>query len=169
KAAPAITYLIRHASQLAGERVVAAQIKLEHRERVRPVGIEPRRNEDEVRLETAGGGPQHPLIQELEALRADTRPERHVDRRAPARPCPDLLNSAGTGGERVLVRRDKQHTGVLIEGALRAVAVVYVVVHDQHAPARWVALLRDAGGNRRVREQAEAHGAVGGGVVPRRA
>ena len=69
---------------------------------------------------------------------------------------------------RVLVQRDGQHAGVVVEGGLRAVAVVDVPVNDRdalEAAVRQRVVDRDGG----VAEQAEAHAGVGHRVVPGRA
>ena len=70
------------------------------------------------------------------------------------------------GIQRVLVERHVDHRGVVVEDVLGAVAVVGVVVDDQHPLAP---VGQRPGRDRDVVEQAEAHRPARRGVVPGRA
>ena len=75
---------------------------------------------------------------------------------------------AGSRIERCLMRRAIEHAGIAPEDVLRAVAVVDIPIEDRDAPGA-VPLLRMTRGNRRVVEEAEAHGSHPFGMMPRRA
>ena len=76
----------------------------------------------------------------------------------------DLAQPAGAGVQRELVVAGVGHPAVAPEGVLGAVAVVGVVVDDEHALA---ALGQRRRGDGHVVEQAEPHRPGGGGVVTR--
>ena len=84
------------------------------------------------------------------------RRQRDVDRGAGRRPRTDLLDEAGAGKDRpaVLVERDGQHPGLVVEDLLHAVAVVGVDV-DVGNPLHPV-VQHPGDGHRRVVVDAEA-------------
>ena len=65
---------------------------------------------------------------------------------------------------RILVRAEKQDGGIVLKRVLRAVPVMHVPVHDQHA-RETMTLLDIPGRDRHVIIQAKAHGAIGLGMV----
>ena len=85
-----------------------------------------------------------------------------------ARTIAGLVGAPGSGIERPLVGAEEEHRGVLVKDVLRAVAVVHVPIHDQHA-SHAVPLLRVARRDGDVVEQAETHPASGVRVMPGRA
>ena len=92
------------------------------------------------------------------------RGKREVDGGAQARPGADLPQPARARVQRVLVERHVGHARVGPEDVLRAVAVVGVVVDDEH-PLSPVG--QDRCGDGHVVEEAEPHGAARRGVMPR--
>ena len=84
------------------------------------------------------------------------------------RPAPDTVSSSAPvpGIQRVLVERDVRDPRVGVEDVLGAVAVMGVVVDDQHPLAP---IGERRGGDRDVVDQAEPHRARRRGVVARRA
>ena len=103
--------------------------------------------------------------QQVDVARGARR-QREVQRRAETLAGAGLGEGAGARVERPLVERHVHHAPVAVEDVLRAVAVVGVVVDDEHA----LAPCRERGGrDGDVVHDAEAHGARAGGVVARRA
>ena len=90
-----------------------------------------------------------------------------VHREAPALARADLVGGARAWIKRKLVRRDVEHSRILVEDRLRPVAVVHVDIDNGDA--------LEASGEHRGRgdgnivEKAEAHRAIRFGVVTRRA
>ena len=127
------------------------------------MGVEAGRDEQPGRVE--GGGERAP---------APRRPRRGTRRRSPRpgsgrlivvprpAPAPDLAQPAGARVQRVLVERRVGDALVAPEDVLGAVAVMGVVVDDQHALAP---VGQGGGRDRHVVEQAEPHRPRGGGVV----
>ena len=74
---------------------------------------------------------------------------------------------AGITGARMLVHADEKDAGIALEAGLRAVAVVNVEIDDSDF-LELIFLLEILGGDGDVGEEAEAHGAVGLGVMARR-
>jgi hypothetical protein len=89
----------------------------------------------------------------------------HVHGRAGTGTGAGLVEAARERIERELVERHVQDARVLVEGVLRAVAMVGVPVEDQHALA---SRRQPGGGDRHVVEEAEAHRPGRRGVVARR-
>ena len=79
----------------------------------------------------------------------------------------DFVDAAAEGVVRVLVNADEENGRVVVEHLLGAVAVVNVEVDDEDTICA-VALLRMAGSDGYVAEEAEALCVVGPGVVARR-
>ena len=93
-------------------------------------------------------------------------PERNIDREAGRVAAPHLGGGASPRIERVLMCREIQHPGVVVEDPLRPIAVMHVVVDDRHP--RHAAGQRMRRGDRGVVVETEAHGTLPLGVVPRR-
>ena len=92
--------------------------------------------------------------------------ERHVQRKPRALAPPNIVGRAGARIERILMRRDVQHTRVLVENPLRAVAMMHVVIHDDdplHAERQ-----RMRGRGRHAVVEAESHRPIALGVMARR-
>ena len=87
------------------------------------------------------------------------RRERHVDRRAVAGLGAHLGGSTCARIVGKLVRAEEEHTWVVIEDVLGAVAVVHVEIHDEH-PLHTMLLLRPTRGDRHIGKDAEAHPVV---------
>jgi len=133
-------------------------------ERIMLVRIEAGRDHDQVRAE---------VVQRTQDARRERLPERLAGIARAQRRVPDVADArlrqvAGAGEQRHLVGRTVEEVLVGPEDVLRAVAVVDVEIHDRDALGT-VADTGVVGCDGGVREQAEAHGAVGLGVVPRRA
>ena len=91
--------------------------------------------------------------------------QRKIDREAGRVRPTGLVDAAGPGIEAVLMGRDVTHPVVVPEQRLGAVAVVHVPVDDDHA----LAPVRQRGSrDGDIVHQAEAHRAVGEGVMTRR-
>src|SRR5258708_15982649 len=132
------------------------------------MGIKARRNKNQLRLKAAGGGPHNLHINVCKSLIASTSGKWHIQRRALALSSANVVQLARTGIPGKLMRRYKHHTWIVIEYVLSAVAMMYIVIHNQYAfqPVRH---LRMARGDSDVREQAKAHSHLWRGVMPRRA
>src|SRR5688572_33177917 len=66
-----------------------------------------------------------------------------------------------------LMHGDEMDVGVALHERLRAVAVVNIPVHDEHA-VQLVTALRITRRDRDISEQAESHGTIGEGMMSRR-
>src|SRR5215475_2307979 len=95
-------------------------------------------------------------------------PSRQWNIHGVAQPCSGaaLGSSARPGVEGELMRAEKQHAGVVLEGLLGAIAMMHVPIHDQDA-FQAIAFLGVTRGNGDVVEQTEAHGTLAFGVMPR--
>ena len=118
-----------------------------------------RREEDNLRFETSCQRGEDLLKGIQVALIAYVRWEGHVHGRAVA-----ALGAHLGGGPRArivgeLVRAEEEHTRIVIEDVLGAVAVVHVEVHDQHA-LNTMLLLCPARGDRHIGKYTEAHPVV---------
>jgi hypothetical protein len=136
-------------------------------QRIVAVSIEPGRHQQQVGAVGIGNGLQQLVEDRRELGIAASLCERHVDGMARARTGADLVGAARARVERVSVRAEVQHVAAVIERVLRAVAVVDVPVHDEHA----LVAQGGAGVGRRygdVVEEAEPHGPPSLGVVARR-
>ena len=85
---------------------------------------------------------------------------------APAPGSADLARRTPYPVERVLVRRDIEHAGIVVERVLRAVAMVHVVVDDRHASRPYVRRAYAAATATWLNRRSPSPGP--GGVVPRR-
>ena len=163
----ATAQLVGHRLESVSEVDVAAEREPHPRQRVLPVRIVARRDEDQLRLEPLRQGPQQLVENARVALIADAGAQRHVADGALSLPRADLPPVAAAGIVGVLVRGEEEHRRIAPEGVLRAVAVVHVEIHDEH-PLHAALGLGVAGGDGHVVEDAEAHAAAGDGVVARR-
>ncbi len=93
--------------------------------------------------------------------------QRDVDRVVDALPPPGLGLRAGARIERVLMHAEVQHARVVVEGGLRAVAVMNVPVDNQDL-RQIVLLLGVLGADRHIVEDAKAHRPVRHRMVARR-
>ena len=102
-----------------GDRVVAVTVEAGGDDQPRRLERRDARRDhvvDRAQVDVAGGAGRH----------------RHVHREAAPVAGADLVGAAGAGVERPLVQADEQHARIVVEDGLRAVAVVRVVVEDQH-------------------------------------
>jgi hypothetical protein len=119
---------------LLGNVAVGAAHALAHGlERVASVGVEPSRDEDQLRLEPLDRGCEQPLesLQRIGVACAGT--ERRIEREAGSAPHARLRRRPGAGEEAaaVAVHRAEEHTVGVVEHLLGAVAVVDVPVDDR--------------------------------------
>ena len=154
---PALAEPVGGAHDQRRQLAIAVGVHLHAAERIHRAGVEAVRDDDEV-------GPEALERRDHDAFEggdvgttAAAARERDVDVGAGPGALAVVLD--GTREEReaaVLVERDREHAGIVVERALGAVAVVDVPVHDRHArePARLAEVVR---GDRDVAEEAEAH------------
>ena len=137
------------------------------RQRVVAVRVEAGRYQQPVGLVALDGRdddlPEHRQVLGVAAARR----QRHVHRVPLSLAAAHLVRGPGSGIVGVLVRGQEEHRGIVVEGVLRAVAVVHVPVHDRH-PARAVGLLEVPGADGHRVEQAEPHAPVPQRVMSRR-
>ncbi len=128
------------------------------------MGVEAGRDQDELGAEL--GGDRHDQLGERGDVLvvAGARGQRHVDGTATALAGADLAGRARPRVEGVLVRRDVEHAGIVVEAPLRPVAVMHVPIDDQQ-PLEAVACAQVARADGDVVEQAKAHGPIRLGVV----
>ena len=136
-------------------------------ERIAPMTIESRRNQDELRLERAPDRNDQ-LVEDAHIFRvAKFGRHRRVDRVAETLAGADFLHRAGARIVRELMRRDVQDLGAVVEDFLRTVAMMEVPVDHHHAPE---ALVPDEpfGRDRDVVEEAKSHRAARQRMMPGR-
>ena len=130
------------------------------------MGVEAGGQQDEVGIEPGDHGHDQLAHRAVVVGVPAARLERHVQREAEPVAPSHVAGRARPRIEGVLVERDEQHRGVLVEHPLGAVPVVHVVVDDRDPVEA-----RRPRGRRRHRhavEQAEAHRPVRLGVMARR-
>jgi hypothetical protein len=129
------------------------------------VRVEPGRDDQPGRRELGHPG-RHQLVERTQVdIAGRARRHRHIHREPLTRAEAHFVGAAGAGIQRPLVQADEQHARIVVEHGLRAVAVVRVVVDDQHP---LTTLGQRGSHHRHVRHEAEAHRLVLGGVVTRR-
>ncbi len=134
------------------------------------MGIEPGGNENELRLKRLRGRGEVRVERRQVFGVAAAGHHGQVQRRALARAPAALVGvaRAGVEGRRVAVHAAEEHTRVVLERMLRAVAVMNVEIEDQH-PLDAVAIQQPPGRQRDVVEQAKPHRQVPLRVMPGRA
>ncbi len=128
------------------------------------MGVESAGDKNHLRLELSGNRDQH-VRQDAEVLAvAAAGRQRDVDRCAKTRTASRLAKISGARIVGELVGGYVEDRGIGLEAVLGAVAVVHVPVENQQLVESCLAL-EGACGDGDVVEQAEAHGAIGLGVV----
>ena len=152
--------------QLAGRPVEIVLVEVDLGQRIAVMRVEAGGNDDQVGPEIVERRQDARVERLAEQVAAGAGRQRRVDDVAGA----GLVLGAGAGIERHLVGRAVEHRRVVPEDVLGAVAVMDVPVDDGD-PLGAVLLLRMAGGDRGIVEQAKTHRGRALGVVagrPRR-
>ena len=152
--------------QLAGRPVEIVLVEVDLGQRIAVMRVEAGGNDDQVRPEIVERRQDARLERLAKDVAAGAGRQRRVDDVAGA----GLVLGAGAGIERHLVGRAVEHRRIVPEDVLRAVAVMDVPVDDGDALGAML-LLRMAGGDRGIVEQAKAHRGRALGMVagrPRR-
>ena len=138
-------------------------------ERIGAAAVEAGGHDDQLGLELAERRQHHALEGGEIGAGAGARRQRNVEVVAGAGAGAVLLDPAGVQRkEPILMDRHGEHRRVLVEGLLRAVAVMHVPIDRGDAPEP-VRRARMQGGDRDIAEQAEAQSAVALGMVAGRA
>ena len=119
-------------------------------------------DQDPVRIELSDHRDDHPLHRLAVDIPTASGRERQVDDVIGPVLVPILVDPAGSGIERVLVKRQVDQIAGLVERVLGSIAVVDVPIDDRHL----VSLVgQKTGGNGHIVEHTEAHGPILEGVV----
>ena len=140
-------------AQSCGEPAIIGGVELQLRERIRPVRIEPGRDDQELRVERRDRRQDVVGPRGAERGAAGARRERHVQHVAR---CAALGGQAGAGKAGMLVRRGVEEPGDGPRRVLGAVAVMHVEIHHGNPfqpPSRHGVPGGDCGRG----EQAESH------------
>ncbi len=154
----------RHFDQPFGDPAEILRLQLQAGERIGAVGVEPGRDQDELRREAIDRRQHDLLIRVAELVGARERRQRRVADVADTA----LRARTGAGIKRHLMGGGIEDLRVVLEHVLRAVAVMHVEIHDRHA----LQPVRRAGmgcPDRDIVEQAKAHRHVALGMMSRRA
>ena len=133
-------------------------------QRVVDVGVETARHQYDFGAECKRGGHEESLQRAYVFCVATTRRQGDVEGGSNASTDSGLDGVSRSGVVRVLMGRNVQNRGILLEEVLSAVSVVNVPVEDQD-PLDARLRTKSARGDGDVVEQAEAHGAVRFGVM----
>src|SRR5215217_2139259 len=160
-------YLMGQGGERGGEASEGGGLQRHASQRIGPVGVVARGDQDQSRTELAQHGEQDPGERRRVETLARARGQRHVHGQADSFALPYLVGPTGSRVERALVRREVEHLPILVEDVLGTVAVVDVPVENGYPPypAREGVACADRG----VVEQAEPHPRRPPGVVARRA
>ena len=90
------------------------------------------RNENTFRLKVFGGRDQDLLEYVAILLIPLSSRERHIDGQTFPLTCPGFRRPARPGLKWGLVGAKKKDSGIIIEGLLRAIAVVHIPIHNHH-------------------------------------
>src|SRR5258706_2121034 len=128
--------------------------------------IKTRRNQNHLRAKATRNRPDDSFEDLRKACVTCPSGNWNVDGRTDALALTDLGDCACAGIPGKLVSRKEQYIGVRIENILCSIAVMNIVI-DDHDALDTVTLLRIAGRNRNICEQAKAHAHFGSGVMAR--
>src|SRR5689334_15254606 len=119
------------------------------------MGIEARRNENQIRRETLERRNDRVAIGLHEHVIPDASLERHIHGRTGTRTAPALFDTSAAWVEGELVSRRIQHGGIRIEDLLRSIAVMHVDIDDSNTSSALSAQRRRRNGD--VVVETESH------------
>jgi hypothetical protein len=130
---PSVSVRISYVQYRPSHRGKIFTFQSERADRIKPVRVETRRDENQLRPNLVSKGSQCSL--ELLKIFSPRYAEgdRHIQRRSQAGTSANLVGSSGARIKRIAVDREEAHTSVFPENLLRAVSVMNVPIDDEHA------------------------------------
>ena len=158
--------LLRQGAQRLRHRAKSLRRQPHAGQRIAFVRIEACRDQEQVRPELTNDRHDHFVKRDMVIIDGRTHLEWQVHGCTSARSLANFISGSSAWVIWILMRRDVQHTRVALEGVLRAIAMMNVVINDRNA--RGTQRLRMSCRDRDVVEQAEAHRPIAFGVMTRR-